>query len=194
MFDNRISTLSGGEKRRLYLITVLMQQPNLLILDEPTNDLDIVTLGILEEYLLEFKGSLVIVSHDRHFLDRLVDHLFIFTGDGEIKDFVGDYSTWREYVRAAEGKDKEASKQPAKDAPARKQREKKDKLSWKEQRELESLETAIDALEKEKASLEAILSGGGGGDAVTEASRRYGELQNELDEKELRWLELSEKL
>jgi ATP-binding cassette subfamily F protein uup len=194
MFDNRISTLSGGEKRRLYLITVLMQQPNLLILDEPTNDLDIVTLGILEEYLLEFKGSLVIVSHDRHFLDRLVDHLFIFTGDGEIKNFVGDYSTWREYVRAAEGKDKEASKQPAKDAPARKQREKKDKLSWKEQRELESLETAIDALEKEKASLEAILSGGGGGDAVTEASRRYGELQNELDEKELRWLELSEKL
>ena len=192
MFDNRISTLSGGEKRRLYLITVLMQQPNFLILDEPTNDLDIVTLGILEEYLMEFKGSLVIVSHDRHFLDRLADHLFIFTGDGEIKDFVGDYSAYREYVRELEEREKDSSKQ-VREAPVKKSREKKDRLTWKEQREMESLEAAIEALEKEKSSLEAILSGGGGGD-IAEASRRYGELQNELDEKELRWLELSEKL
>ena len=151
MLNNKIEKLSGGEKRRLYLLTILMQQPNLLILDEPTNDLDIVTLNILEEYLQEFSGSLIIVSHDRHFLDKLVDHLFIFCGDGLIKDFVGSYSEYREFIkeyeaqqrsqaRAQEKAEKEkAAKVAAKDAPADNIPIKKKKLSYKEQKEMEQL-------------------------------------------------------
>ena len=194
MFDSKVGTLSGGEKRRLYLITVLMQQPNLLILDEPTNDLDIVTLGILEEYLLEFKGSLIIVSHDRHFLDRLVNHLFVFTGDGHVKDFVGDYSDYRAYMKELDAQRK-AQQRSSRETPVQKPREKKPKLSWKEQREMETLETEIESLEKEKAELEATLQGGEAStEEIVSASTRYGEVCSILEEKEFRWLELSEKL
>ena len=195
MLSNRISSLSGGEKRRLYLLTILMQQPNLLILDEPTNDLDIVTLNVLEEYLLAFKGTLVIVSHDRHFLDRLVDHLLVFCGDGVVKDFIGGYTEYRSYIKDYEAEQKrlreaeqKASKAPA---PAPKAPEKK-KRSWKEDREFEALEKELEALGAEKAKLEARLSGGTLSYAeCEEASRRYAEIKDLIDTKEMRWLELS---
>ena len=197
MLNNRISRLSGGEKRRLYLLTVLMKQPNLLILDEPTNDLDIVTLNILEEYLQEFKGTLVIVSHDRHFLDRLVDHLFVFCGDGVVKDFIGGYSEYRSYMKDYEAEQKRAAEAlkkpvtprqaPAEPKPARR------KLSWKEQRELEQLEKEMEELNAEKERIESLLAGGSASvDEITAASARFGEVKDLLDEKELRWLELSE--
>ena len=193
MWNNRIERLSGGEKRRLYLLTVLMQKPNLLILDEPTNDLDIVTLNILEEYLLDFKGTLIIVTHDRHFLDRLVDHLFVFCGDGVIKDFVGGYSEYRSYM---EDLRKEERARAAADAPRKVQVPKPvkaRKLSWKEQRELESLEAELQALEAEKQELEALLAGGTDDyQRITEASARYEAVRASIDEKETRWLELSE--
>ena len=207
MLNNKIEKLSGGEKRRLYLLTILMQQPNLLILDEPTNDLDIVTLNILEEYLQEFSGSLIIVSHDRHFLDKLVDHLFIFCGDGLIKDFVGSYSEYREFIkeyeaqqrsqaRAQEKAEKEkAAKVAAKDAPADNIPIKKKKLSYKEQKEMEQLEKDVEALNAEKAQLEEQLSSGTMSfDKLQAASQRIGEIIEETDEKELRLLELYENL
>ena len=207
MLNNKIEKLSGGEKRRLYLLTILMQQPNLLILDEPTNDLDIVTLNILEEYLQEFSGSLIIVSHDRHFLDKLVDHLFIFCGDGLIKDFVGSYSEYREFIkeyeaqqrsqaRAQEKAEKEkAAKVAAKDAPADNIPIKKKKLSYKEQKEMEQLEKDVEALAAEKAQLEEQLSSGTMPfDKLQAASQRIGEIIEETDEKELRLLELYENL
>ena len=191
MWTTRVERLSGGERRRLYLLTVLMQQPNLLILDEPTNDLDIVTLELLEEYLSEFKGSLIIVSHDRHFLDRLVDHLFVFCGDGVVKDFVGNYTEYRSFI-----KDYEAASEPRLEkAPASQKvrTESKRKLSWKEQQEFIALEKEIEQLEAEKAALEADLSGGAiAPDALQAASIRYGSLTSRLDEATLRWLELSE--
>ena len=195
MLNNRISRLSGGEKRRLYLLTILMKQPNLLILDEPTNDLDIVTLNILEEYLKEFKGTLVIVSHDRHFLDRLVDHLFVFCGDGVVKDFIGGYTEYRSFMkdyeaeqrRAAEAQRKPAAPRAEPPKPARR------KLTWKEQRELEQLEKDMEELNAEKARIEALLSGGTASvDEIAGASARFGEVSELLDEKEMRWLELSE--
>ena len=204
MLNNNIEKLSGGEKRRLYLLTILMQQPNLLILDEPTNDLDIVTLNILEEYLKEFGGSLIIVSHDRHFLDKLVDHLFIFCGNGLVKDFVGSYSEYREFIkeyeaeqrsqaRAKEKSEKEqAAKEAAKtaEAPA-----KKKKLTYKEQREMEQLEKDLEALAAEKAELEEKLSSGSlPFDELQCASQRIGAIMEETDEKELRLLELYENM
>ena len=206
MLNNKIEKLSGGERRRLYLLTILMQQPNLLILDEPTNDLDIVTLNILEEYLKEFGGSLIIVSHDRHFLDKLVDHLFIFCGDGVVKDFVGSYSEYREYIkeyeadlrsqaRAAEKAEKDkAAKEAAKagttEAPA-----KKKKFSYKEQKELEQIEKDLESLAAEKTELEAKLNSGDlPYDQLQAASERIGQIMELTDEKELRWLELSENL
>ena len=204
MLNNKIEKLSGGEKRRLYLLTILMQQPNLLILDEPTNDLDIVTLNILEEYLKEFGGSLIIVSHDRHFLDKLVDHLFIFCGNGLVKDFVGSYSEYREFIkefeaeqrsqaRAKEKSEKEqAAKEAAKtaEAPA-----KKKKLTYKEQREMEQLEKDLEALAAEKAELEEKLSSGSlPFDELQCASQRIGAIMEETDEKELRLLELYENM
>ena len=201
MWNTPVERLSGGERRRLYLLTVLMKQPNFLILDEPTNDLDIVTLDILEEYLLEFKGSLVIVSHDRHFLDRLVDHLFVFCGDGVVKDFVGNYTEYRSYMLDYEAEQrKEASATSAfpvraNASSAQKETAKgpaKRKLSWKEQQELKALEARLEALGAEKEELEAQLSGGQlSGDALRAASVRYGALQEELDGAEMRWLELS---
>ncbi len=193
MLSSRVGRLTGGEKRRLYLLTVLMQQPNLLILDEPTNDLDIVTLNILEEYLKEFKGSLIIVSHDRHFLDRLVDHLFIFCGNGVIKDFIGSYSQYRDYLKEYEKQQaaQKKSSRPEAALPPQTAPEKKRKLSWKESRELEDLEKALSDLETEKASIEESLSGGLlGPDEVRKLSDRYSQVQALLDEKETRWLEL----
>ena len=205
MLNNKIEKLSGGEKRRLYLLTILMQQPNLLILDEPTNDLDIVTLNILEEYLKEFSGSLIIVSHDRHFLDKLVDHLFVFCGDGLIKDFVGSYSEYREFIkeyeaeqrsiaRAAEKTEKEkAAKEASKttqEAPV-----KKKKLTFKEQRELEQLEKDLESLNAEKEELETLLGSGElPYDKLQSTSERIGTIMEEIDEKEFRWLELTDGL
>ena len=198
MLNNRISRLSGGEKRRLYLLTILMQQPNLLILDEPTNDLDIITLNILEEYLKEFKGTLVIVSHDRHFLDRLVDHLFVFCGDGVVKDFIGGYSEYRSFMKDYEAEQKRTAEAQRKAAarvvqaavqpkPARR------RLSWNEQRELEQLEKDLEELNAEKERIEALLSGGTASmNEIAGASVRFGEIKDLIDEKEMRWLELSE--
>ena len=202
MLNNKIEKLSGGEKRRLYLLTILMQQPNLLILDEPTNDLDIVTLNILEEYLKEFGGSLIIVSHDRHFLDKLVDHLFIFCGDGVVKDFVGSYSEYREYIKEYEAQQRSqarAEEKAAKEKAAMATSKsveipvKKKKLTYKEQKELEQIERDLESLAAEKAELEAALSGGLLSlDKLQEASQRIGAIMEETDEKELRWLELSD--
>ena len=208
MLNSKVGTLSGGERRRLYLLTILMQQPNLLILDEPTNDLDIVTLNILEEYLKEFAGSLIIVSHDRHFLDKLVDHLFVFCGDGVVKDFVGSYSEYREYIkeyeaeqrsqaRAQEKAEKEkAAREAAKagtmqtEAPA-----KKKKLTYKEQKELEQIEKDLEALALEKEELESQLGSGDlPFDRLQAASERIGVIMAETDEKEMRWLELTDGL
>ena len=201
MLNNRISKLSGGEKRRLYLLTVLMRQPNLLVLDEPTNDLDIVTLNILEEYLKEFNGTLIIVSHDRHFLDRLVDHLFIFCGDGVVKDFVGSYSQYREYIKEyeaslkAKAKEEERTRRavqapgsPSASRPASGPR----KLSYKEQMELEQLEQDIALLTSEKEELETAMNGGiTDHDQLGRMASRFSEVTALLDEKETRWLELS---
>lgn len=196
MWMNKVERLSGGERRRLYLLTILMQQPNLLILDEPTNDLDIVTLDILEEYLLEFKGSLIIVSHDRHFLDRLVDHLFVFCGDGVVKDFIGNYTEYRSFLRDYEAEQKAQQKvaKPASATPqAAPKTDRKRKLSWKEQQELKALDEELPRLEAEKADLEVKLSSGTlSADELQSASTRYGEVQSLLDEKEMRWLELNE--
>ena len=203
MFNTKVSKLSGGERRRLYLMTILMQNPNLLILDEPTNDLDIVTLDVLEEYLKEFKGSLIIVSHDRHFLDRLVEHLFIFCGNGVVKDFIGSYSEYHDYIKeyeaAEKAKEKAAAKAKANDSEANAGKvnaaspAKKKKLTYKEQKELEQLEMDLDSLGKEKAELEKQLSSGTlPYDKIQEASARFGEIKDLLDEKEMRWLELQE--
>ena len=203
MLNNKIEKLSGGEKRRLYLLTILMQQPNLLILDEPTNDLDIVTLNILEEYLKEFSGSLIIVSHDRHFLDKLVDHLFIFCGDGLVKDFVGSYSEYREFIKEyeaeqrsqARAEEKAAKEKAAKEAAASAPETpaKKRKLTYKEQKELEQLENDLEALASEKAELEESLNSGTlTYDQLQKASERIGQIIEDTDEKELRLLELYE--
>lgn len=193
MWNNRLERLSGGEKRRLYLLTVLMQNPNLLILDEPTNDLDIVTLNILEEYLLDFKGSLIIVTHDRHFLDRLVDHLFVFCGNGVIKDFVGGYSAYRTFITDLR-KEQKSSQKPA--SPTSQQKAKAEgprKLSWKEKKEMEQLESDLEALGTELQELEALLNGGTDDyQQITEASARYQQVKATIDSKENRWLELSE--
>lgn len=196
-----VEILSGGEQRRLYLLTVLMQNPNFLILDEPTNDLDILTLNVLEEYLLSFKGCLLIVSHDRYFLDKIVDHLFIIREGGQVKDFVGQYSEYREYIKELESEQARQAKIEAEkaqrqtaptqnrttDSPARK------KLSYKQQRELEALEQEIPQLETEKSDLEEKLSSGAlSHEELTAASEKIGELIALIEEKEMRWLELSE--
>lgn len=198
MFNTRVSRLSGGERRRLYLMTILSRNPNLLIMDEPTNDLDIVTLDVLEEYLKEFKGSLIIVSHDRHFLDRIVDHLFIFCGNGIVKDFIGSYSEYHEYLRDYEAEMKAREKENSKPQSSRanEQRQaspKKKKLTYKEQKELEQLEKDLEALGAEKLELESAMSAGTlPYDKLQAASARFGEISSLIDEKELRWLELQD--
>ena len=203
MLNNRIEKLSGGERRRLYLLTILKEKPNLLILDEPTNDLDIVTLNVLEEYLKEFSGSLIVISHDRHFLDRLTDHLFVFCGDGIIKDFIGSYSEYRAFIKdyeasmkAAARKEEENRKNRSRNAAVEPAEEKgkpvKRKLTYREQRELEQIEAELDALAAEKASLEStVISGELAYDRLREASERIGQIMALIEEKENRWLELS---
>ena len=193
MLTTKVSRLSGGEKRRLYLLTILIKNPNLLILDEPTNDLDIVTLNILEEYLKEYGGSLIVVSHDRHFLDRVVDHLLVFCGEGQVKDFIGSFSEYRAYVRDLEAsKKKEAAPaRPAAENPQPRPKAEKKKLSYKESRELASIEERLPALEDERAALEQSMSSGTlGYDALKEASEKFEALSAEIDELETRWLEL----
>ncbi|MDE6114158.1 MAG: ABC-F family ATP-binding cassette domain-containing protein [Muribaculum sp.] len=188
-----IHTLSGGERARLHLASVLMQSPNFLILDEPTNDLDIVTLGILEDYLRGFKGCLIVVSHDRFFLDNIVDHLFVFEGDGVIRDFPGNYTDYREYTeeRRKLSEPKKPQEQP-KEKP-RNNRESSNKMTFKERKEFETLTEEIDSLTAEKAELEAAFNSGEVVDDILGKSARYEEIKAILDEKELRWLELSEK-
>ena len=193
MLNTRVSRLSGGEKRRLYLLTILMQQPNLLVLDEPTNDLDIVTLNVLEEYLKEYHGTLIIVSHDRHFLDRLVDHLFVLCGDGQVKDFIGSYTQYRTFLKDMEAESKAPKASTGDDSP-KKVKTVTAKLSFKEKREFEQLEADIAALEAEKAGLtDQISSGTLPYDKLQEASQRIGAINEDLDMKEMRWLELSER-
>ena len=189
---NYVYKLSGGEKRRLYLCTVLMRNPNFLVLDEPTNDLDIITLQVLEEYLQNFKGCVIVVSHDRYFMDKVVDHLLVFKGQGDIRDFPGNYSDYRDWKEAKEQHEKEQEK-VKEEKTARVRLNDKRKMTFKEKKELEELETRMPALEEEKATLEALLSGGATlPDDIARASKRYQEVQEELDMAELRWLELSE--
>ena len=194
--QNYIYKLSGGEKRRLYLATVLMKTPNFLILDEPTNDLDITTLGILEEYIAKFKGCVIVVSHDRFFLDRTVDHLFVFEGDGIVRDFPGSYSDYRSWrwERDAEKANAEAEKKSSAANSWKPRREKSGKMTFKERKEFESLAGEIADLEKEKREIEEMLNSGNlGVEELTQKSQRISEVLALLDEKEMRWLELSEK-
>ena len=220
MLGTRVEKLSGGEKRRLYLLTILMKRPNLLILDEPTNDLDIVTMNILEEYLQSYEGTLLLVTHDRHFLDRLADHLLVFTGGGAVKDYVGRFSEYRDMVRrqkkgaaagagpaggsgaargsvagpaGGSGAARGSVAGPAGEAAVDRRPPKPRRLTYKEMKEMEQLEKDIAALEEEKALLETLLSAGTAGyQELSAASARYGEVKDALDTAELRWLELSE--
>lgn len=185
-----VGKLSGGERQRLHLCTVLMQSPNFLILDEPTNDLDIPTLNVLEDYLTHFQGCLIVVSHDRYFMDRVVDHLFVFHGNGNVQDFPGNYTQYRLEQGA---KNKEQGQHTADSKTEKVKTEQKRRLSFKEKRELEELEKQMPLLEAEKAQLEALLSGAATmPDEIAKASARYQEVQDALDEAEMRWLELSE--
>ena len=188
-----IYKLSGGEKRRLYLATVLMKKPNFLILDEPTNDLDIITLEILEDYLSKFKGCVIIISHDRFFMDKTVDHLFVFEGNGVVKDFPGNYSNYRDWKEANEKESESKKKEvnPKRETVSRSTRP--EKMSFKEKREFEALDIEIEALNKEKEEIEALFQNGASTAEIESASKRYNEIKAMLDEKELRWLELSEK-
>ena len=184
--------LSGGERRRLYLCTVLMKNPNFLVLDEPTNDIDIVTLQVLEEYLKNFKGCVIVVSHDRYFMDKVVDHLLVFKGQGDIRDFPGNYSDYRDWKLARAEHEKEAAK-PKEEKTQRVRLNDKRRLTFKERKEMEQLETEIATLEEEKKTIEeALCSGTLSVDELTEKSKRLPLLNDELDEKSMRWLELSE--
>ena len=199
-----VGKLSGGERQRLHLCTVLMRSPNFLILDEPTNDLDIPTLNVLEDYLQKFQGCLIVISHDRYFMDRVVDHIFVFHGQGHVQDFPGNYTQYRLEMKEEGNKNTTTSTTKSNNLrgnqlPAAPQENKKVKteqkrrLSFKEKKELEELETRMPALEEEKTTLEALLSGGATlPDDIARASKRYQEVQEELDMAELRWLELSE--
>ncbi len=184
--------LSGGERRRLYLCTVLMRNPNFLVLDEPTNDLDIVTLQVLEEYLQNFKGCVIVVSHDRYFMDKVVDHLLVFNGQGDIRDFPGNYSDYRDWKEVKASHEKEASK-PKEEKTQRVRLNDKRKMTFKEKKEFEQLEKEIALLEEEKKMIEeSLCSGTLGVDELTEKSKRLPILNDEIDEKTMRWMELSE--
>ncbi len=190
-----IAKLSGGEQRRLYLATVLMQKPNFLILDEPTNDLDIQTLGVLEDYLAKFKGCVIIVSHDRFFMDRTVDHTWVFQGDGVIKDFPGNYSeyrAWKDYHEREAAEQARANEKP-RERQVYNNRDTSNKLTYKEKRELEQLNTDIAALNEEKEQLDTLFASGETIDDVAQKAARYEQIKQQLDDMELRWLELSEK-
>lgn len=190
-----IAKLSGGEQRRLYLATVLMQKPNFLILDEPTNDLDIQTLGVLEDYLAKFKGCVIIVSHDRFFMDRTVDHTWVFQGDGVIKDFPGNYSeyrAWKEYHERQAAEEARSTEKP-REKQVYNNRDTSNKLTYKEKRELEQLNADIAALTEEKEQLDTLFASGETIDDVAQKAARYEQIKQQLDDMELRWLELSEK-
>ncbi len=191
---NYVAKLSGGERRRLYLCTVLIRNPNFLVLDEPTNDLDIATLTILEDYLQSFKGCVIVVSHDRYFMDKVVDHLLVFRGNADIKDFPGNYSDYRLWKEEQDKQERDRQTVPLKEKPVQqKSVETKKKLTYKEQREFETLELEIAALETEKQELEVALSSGVLEHSnLMEKSTRIGEVNKTLDEKTFRWLELSE--
>ena len=195
---NYVYKLSGGERRKLYLCTVLMRNPNFLVLDEPTNDLDIVTLQILEEYLQDFPGCVIVVSHDRYFMDKVVDHLLVFKGQGEIKDFPGNYTQYREWASLEDSRDSKSSRESrdsgeTRDAKPSYRHDDRRRLSYKEKREKEQLEKDIAALEEEKKQIEEALCGGTTSvDEITAMSKRLPQLNDELDEKSFRWLELSE--
>lgn len=196
---NYVYKLSGGEKRKLYLCTVLMRNPNFLVLDEPTNDLDIQTLQVLEEYLKDFAGCVIVVSHDRYFMDKVVDHLLVFKGEGEIQDFPGNYTQYREWCRLqpkteGEGAEKKATKPTVKEQPsATQKKEGKRKMTYKEKREYEQLTKELEQLENEQKTLEeALCSGQLSVEELTEKSKRLPEIKDEIDEKEMRWLELAE--
>lgn len=195
---NYVAKLSGGERKRLYLCTVLMRNPNFLVLDEPTNDLDIMTLGVLEEYLRAFRGCVIVVSHDRYFVDKVADHLLVFCGNGEIKDFAGNYSeylVWKrdfEAARRAAAAAEEQRNRPIEEP--RRQKPTSKRLSFREQQEFAALDAEIPALESEKAELEALLSSGTlPHEELTRTAERIGTLIDEIDEKTMRWLELSER-
>ncbi len=191
---NMVSKLSGGEKRRLYLMTILMKNPNFLILDEPTNDLDIITLNVLEDYLIQFQGCLLIVSHDRYFTDRVVDNLLIFEGDGEIRNFPGNYSAYNDELQARKKEEKRNEEKSEKTAIEKPKIKDSSKMSYKEKKEFEELETHIQNLIKEKHEIEKLLiSGTCPINEYSEKSKRLSELAELIDEKEFRWLELSEK-
>ena len=187
-----IHTLSGGERCRLHLATVLMQRPNFLILDEPTNDLDIVTLGILEEYLRDFAGCLIVVSHDRFFLDSIVDHIWVLEGEGSVKDFPGNYSDYRAWLRENATKKETQTESTTKKEYRNNADNKPRRMSFKEKKEFETLTEEIDNLTEEKKSLDDIFNSGQTIDNIAELSARYNEISELLDEKEMRWLELSE--
>ena len=199
---NYVYKLSGGEKRRLHLCTVLMRNPNFLVLDEPTNDLDIVTLNILEDYLQSFKGCVIVVSHDRYFMDKVVDHLMVFKGNAELKDFPGNYTDYREWNELMEEQEKELKNKESKvknqeskqiSAERETKNTERKKLSYKEQKEFEALEAEIPQLEQQKADIEDQLASGAlSSDEIIKASQRHGELNDLIDEKTMRWLELSE--
>ena len=196
---NYVYKLSGGEKRKLYLCTVLMRNPNFLVLDEPTNDRDIQTLQVLEEYLQDFAGCVIVVSHDRYFMDKVVDHLLVFKGEGEIQDFPGNYTQYREWCRLqpkteGEGAEKKATKPTTKEQPsATQKKEGKRKMTYKEKREYEQLTKELEQLENEQKTLEeALCSGQLSVEELTEKSKRLPEIKDEIDEKEMRWLELAE--
>jgi ATP-binding cassette subfamily F protein uup len=190
---NYVYKLSGGERRKLYLCTVLMQNPNFLVLDEPTNDLDIVTLQILEEYLQDFPGCVIVVSHDRYFMDKVVDHLLVFKGQGEVKDFPGNYTQYREWVNMVADYSSSSKTSPTSNTKANYRHEDRRRLTYKEKRELEQLEKDIAALEAEQHQIEEALCGGTTSvEEITTMSKRLPVLKDELDEKSMRWLELSE--
>ena len=192
---NYVYKLSGGERRKLYLCTVLMRNPNFLVLDEPTNDLDIVTLQILEEYLQDFPGCVIVVSHDRYFMDKVVDHLLVFKGQGEIKDFPGNYTQYREWASLEENKTSSSSSSCSTSTAGKPSYRHDDRrrLSYKEKREMEQLEKDIAALEEEKKKIEEALCGGTTEvEEITAMSKRLPQLNEELDEKSMRWFELSE--
>ncbi len=195
MHHVQVNKLSGGEKKRLYLMTVLMKNPNFLILDEPTNDLDIFTLNLLEEYLQSFKGCVVIVSHDRYFMDKIVDHLFVFEGNGKIKDFPGNYSIYHDFKEqeAKEQRKEERAKQETKQDTPQTSKEKPRKLTFKEKKEMEQLEEDLETLGTTKNEIENELNSGNlDSDALNEKAKQLSEIMNKIDEKEMRWLELSE--
>ena len=192
---NYVYKLSGGEKRKLYLCTVLMHNPNFLVLDEPTNDLDIQTLQVLEEYLQDFPGCVIIISHDRYFMDKIIDHLLVFEGQGRIKDFPGNYTQYREWASLQPQEKAPTASNSKEDSDPKKnyRNDTKRKLSYKEKREFEQLEEEIIQLEEEQKALEDALSGSElSVEEITEKSKRLASLKNELDEKSFRWLELSE--